>query len=97
MKVPLRIEVEERSRVTLTWDDRTTTLEASVLRQACACADCRSEPGMRRKAALVAGTTPITIDHAELKGAYAISFTFGPDLHGTGIFTWDQLRELGGN
>lgn len=59
------------------------------------CAECRSDQGMARKKAVLAGERAITIDHAELRGAYAISFTFGPDSHSTGIFTWDLLRELG--
>jgi DUF971 family protein len=91
---PDRIEVEERARVTLTWGDDTYTLDAATLRAACACADCRSDQGIVRKQAVLGGPAPVTIDGAELRGAYAISFLFGPDHHGTGIFTWDLLRAL---
>ncbi len=94
METPERIEVDDRTRVTLTWSDRTVEFEARDLRQACGCADCRSEPGKWRTAAVLGGAQPITIDHAELRGAYAINFTFGPDGHSTGIFTWDMLRGL---
>lgn len=94
MDPPSKIEIKNRSHVTLTWDNGPTRLEARALRAACACADCRSEPGIKRTAAVLGGTQPITIDHAELKGAYAISFTFGPDGHSTGIFTWELLRAL---
>jgi DUF971 family protein len=91
----LKIEVAGRSHVTLTWENEVTELEASRLRGACVCADCRSEPGMKRTAAVLAGDRPVSIERAELRGAYAINFTFGPDGHDTGIFTWDQLRDLG--
>lgn len=91
---PDRIAVEERSRVVLTWGDDTHVLDAATLRAACACAECRSDDGMIRKKAVLGGPTPITIDGAELRGAYAVSFLFGPDHHGTGIFTWGLLRAL---
>ena len=94
METPHKIEVSDRTRVTLTWSDKTVAFEARSLRQACSCADCRTEAGVKRTAALVGGPHPITIDHAELRGAYAISFTFGPDGHSTGIFTWELLRAL---
>lgn len=95
MEAPERIEVNDRARVTLTWSDSTVDFDARSLRAACRCADCRSEPGIKRTATVVGGTHPITIDHAQLEGAYAISFTFGPDGHSTGIFTWELLRSLG--
>lgn len=80
----------------LTWEDGTTSIDARTLREACACADCRSEAGMERKAQVLSGSRPVTIERAELRGAYAVNFVFGPDHHGTGIFTWDMLRSLGG-
>jgi DUF971 family protein len=36
-----------------------------------------------------------TIAEARLVGSYGINFTFSPDGHHTGIFTFDQLRALG--
>ena len=71
------------------------TFDARTLRAACSCAGCRSDPGKKQTAAVLGGPVPVTIDHAELKGAYAISFTFGPDGHSTGIFSWELLRALG--
>ncbi|MGI8513951.1 MAG: hypothetical protein ACR2NT_02210 [Acidimicrobiia bacterium] len=32
---------------------------------------------------------------SRLVGAYAVNFEFAPDSHRTGIFTFDQLRQLG--
>lgn len=95
MEAPQKIEVESGERVVLTWIDGTATIDARTLREACQCADCRSEAGTRRKSEVLSGSRPITIEGAELRGAYAINFVFGPDGHGTGIFTWDLLRRLG--
>lgn len=95
MEAPAKIEVESRSVVHLSWHDASMTLSARDLRDACVCADCRSEDGGRRKEAVLAAPERITIEGAELRGAYAINFTFGPDGHSTGIFTWDMLRSLG--
>jgi DUF971 family protein len=95
MDAPEKIEIDEGTLVTLTWADRTSRLTAHDLREACSCADCLSDRGMRMKSAVLSGATPITIEHAELRGAYAINFTFGPDGHSTGIFTWTLLSGLG--
>lgn len=95
MQQPLKIDVAARSHMILTWHDGDSRLTATALRRACVCADCRSEQGIARTAAVLAGATPVTIEGAELRGAYAINLVFGPDGHDTGIFTWDQLRELG--
>ena len=47
MDVPKRIEVEEGTRVVLTWEDDTTTeLTAAGLRAACQCATCREPSGI---------------------------------------------------
>ncbi|MFQ5967914.1 MAG: gamma-butyrobetaine hydroxylase-like domain-containing protein [Acidimicrobiia bacterium] len=35
------------------------------------------------------------IEAASMVGAYAVNFTFGPDAHRTGIFSFEQLHELG--
>jgi DUF971 family protein len=96
MKVPARIDVEGGTRVVLTWEDQTqTTITARTLRAGCLCADCRSEEGPPRIAAVLGGPVEIMIKTARLVGAYAINFEFAPDSHRTGIFTFDQLRELG--
>jgi len=98
MDVPERIEVEGGSRVLLTWaDGATSELGAAVLRGACRCATCREPEGMARTAAVLAGDEPVTIREAKLVGGYAISFVFGPDGHGTGIYPFDTLRGLGGD
>jgi ubiquinone/menaquinone biosynthesis C-methylase UbiE/DUF971 family protein len=96
MKVPARIDVEGGTRVVLTWEDNTqTTITARTLRAGCLCADCRSEAGQPRIAAVLGGQEEIIIKTARLVGAYAVNFEFAPDSHRTGIFTFDQLSDLG--
>jgi DUF971 family protein len=96
MKMPARIDVEGGTGVVLTWEDQTqTAVTARTLRAACPCADCRSEPRASRAAAILDGPVEVRIKTARLVGAYAVNFEFAPDSHRTGIFTFDQLRQLG--
>jgi DUF971 family protein len=96
MNVPARIDVEGGTRVVLTWEDQTqTAFTARALRAACPCAGCGSEAGASRAAAILGGPVEVMIKTARLVGAYAVNFEFAPDSHSTGIFTFDQLRELG--
>lgn len=96
MDVPDRIEVSDATRVVLTWDDGTATeLDATGLRAACQCATCREPAGQERTAAVLAGPESVTIEDVSLVGGYAMSFVFGPDGHGTGIYPFDVLRRLG--
>jgi ATP-binding protein involved in chromosome partitioning len=95
MEVPARIEIEDGTRVLLAWEDGSVAeLTASQLRAECRCAACREPEGAARTNAVVAGPVPITITDARLVGGYAVSFVFGPDGHGTGIFSFDLLRSL---
>ncbi len=95
MEVPARIEVEDGLTVTLTWEDGSaTSLEAELLRRACQCATCREPAGEAATAAVLDGATPVTITDASLVGAYAVTFSFAPDDHHTGIFPFDRLRTL---
>lgn len=93
--VPARIEVDAGTRVTLTWEDGTTsTFTASELRAACQCAACREPAGEEATRLVLGGVAPITIQEASLVGGYAINFVFGPDGHGTGIFPFAELAHL---
>jgi DUF971 family protein len=93
---PERIEVLEGTEVVVTWDDGTTSrLAAAGLRAACPCAGCRENPGREQTELVLAGPIPVTITDARLVGGYAISFEFSPDGHGTGIFPYEALYELG--
>lgn len=98
MNSPVRIEVEEEgTRLIVAWDDdRVDRHAASQVRNSCACADCRAEVDAAPNPALrLAAPTLTKIAGAELVGSYGIQFTFMPDGHSTGIFTFAQLRALG--
>ena len=98
MNVPERIEVEEGTRVLITWeDDEITELTARQLRRACPCAECREPDGRARIEAVLGGPAPVTISDARLVGGYALGFSFAPDGHSTGIFSFDVLRGLRGD
>ena len=94
--LPLRIEVVEGTVVTITWEDGVSTeISAAALRSACRCAVCREPAGAKATEAVLAGPVPITIAEARLVGGYAVSFVFGPDGHGTGIYPYTALRAMG--
>lgn len=96
-EVPVRIEVNGKAAVVLSWEDGTTTeLTAPRLRAACMCAACREEVGAAATAAVLAGPEPVTIEGAELVGGYAVRFTFGPDGHSTGIYPFGMLKGIAG-
>ena len=95
METPTRIQIEEGERVVLTWEERpATTISARRLRAACQCASCREPSGRAATEAVLGGDRPIRIRETHLVGAYAMNFVFEPDGHGTGIYTFDMLREL---
>lgn len=93
MDVPEKIELKDGTQLTLTWEDGTVnTFTAQELRSSCACADCRSAAEQRPSALRLVALTSIT--DVKLVGSYGVNFTFAPDGHRTGIFTFDQLRAL---
>ena len=92
--VPERIEVDGES-MTIAWSDGLIAeLAAADVRAACECAACREPSGMEATRAVLAGDRPITVTEASLVGGYAVTFTFSPDGHRTGIFTYSLLRSL---
>ena len=96
MSVPQRVEVVGGAEVMITWEDgRTDVLSAESLRGVCPCAECREPEGARRTATILAGESPVAITDVRVVGGYALSFTFAPDGHQTGIYPFDALRRLG--
>jgi DUF971 family protein len=80
--------------LSLTWSDGTTsTVAARRLRQYCPCAECVEEWSGQRTFNVETISTEMKVVEVQSVGNYALSFTFG-DLHRTGIFQWEYLREL---
>ena len=95
MPVPARIEVDGGASVTLTWDDGSMSVfTAAELRGACQCASCREPTGQEATRLVLGGAAPVTIEDTALVGGYALSFVFGPDGHGTGIYPFVELKHL---
>lgn len=96
MDVPSTIEVERRERLVITWEDGgRSVIPAADLRRACPCATCRDRAEAVGAAELPTGGAPVTIEGADLVGAYALHVLFGPDGHRTGIYPFSLLRTIG--
>ena len=92
MEVPEHIEVEAGSTLTLTWPDGSANrVAAATLRGSCECAACvRGADGPP-----LVDAAAVRIVDARVVGAYGLNFTFAPDDHHTGIYSYDRLRVLG--
>ncbi|MCZ7646751.1 MAG: DUF971 domain-containing protein [Planctomycetota bacterium] len=68
--------------------------DARKLRLACPCASCRDE--MTSQQIITEQQVPANIKVAEARpvGRYGLNLVFS-DQHGSGIFTFNYLRELG--
>ena len=92
MITPTKIDVQQGERLVIEWQDgRVDTIEATALRQACPCASCRTA----RSPLPPPNPATCRISDASLVGAYAINLVFDPDGHGTGIYSYQILREIG--
>jgi DUF971 family protein len=94
-EVPTRIRALQADQVLeLTWDDeRVTRLPYQTLRAECPCASCRNEWTGER--ILDPSTIPsdLKLEGLENIGSYAIRLAWS-DGHGSGLFTWENLRRL---
>jgi DUF971 family protein len=84
----------DQKTLALRWTDgASTTVTARRLRQYCPCAECVEEWSGKRTFDIE--TIPVEMKVIEVQpvGNYALAFTFG-DLHRTGIFKWDYLKDL---
>lgn len=88
------VEVDRDSHVWIRFvDGYEATFDLVPLRAACPCAECRG----RRQAGAPAfprpgGPSTIEVVGAELHGAWALGISWS-DGHGTGIYSWEMLRE----
>ena len=89
---PDKIDVQQGERLVIEWQDgRVDVIEATTLRVSCPCASCRTAPFP------LPPPNPETcrMSDVSLVGAYALNVVFAPDGHGTGIYSYDVLRDIG--
>ena len=90
MLEPTTIEVRGGTDLIVSWPDgRVDALPAVLLRDACACAGCRTTPPPP------ADPETCRISSIGFVGAYAVNMVFAPDAHGAGIYSFSMLRDLG--
>ncbi|MBB4266691.1 gamma-butyrobetaine hydroxylase-like domain-containing protein [Roseospira visakhapatnamensis] len=91
---PVDIAVSRADKtLTLTWADGTRhVLPAELLRVCSPSAEVQGHHPDQRQ--VVAGRRHVGIMDLEPVGRYAIRIVFD-DLHDTGIYSWDLLRDLG--
>ena len=89
-----KVDVERERGLTVVFGDGHECFFANAdLRAGCPCATCRDRRTVGEVAWPREGDDPtITILNAELVGHWGISFAWS-DGHGTGIFSFDSLRE----
>jgi DUF971 family protein len=94
---PVRLQVVEPSSLLIEWSDgRKQQYPCAELRSHCPCATCREQQRAPAQdpAASPAPTEPMRIVSMKPVGNYAYCIAFS-DGHDTGIYTLEQLRELG--
>lgn len=79
----------------VTWaDGRVDRLAYRRLRAECPCASCRNEWTGERIIQPESIPSDLRLEGMEPIGTYAVQPTWS-DGHGSGLFTWDLLRQLG--
>ena len=92
--VEIRLKSQQKA-LEIDFDDgMSVTLPAELLRVESPSAEVRGHGAGQKKA--VPGRRHVGIMSVEPVGNYAIRITFD-DLHDTGIYSWNYLRELGCN
>ncbi len=99
---PIHLDLKRDERLEIHWQDgRRCVYPITLLRSMCPCAMCKevrrgeSQPGRKPLLPILPGNyaTPIHVVTAELIGNYALRIEWS-DQHGTGIFSFQYLREL---
>jgi DUF971 family protein len=87
--------VKDRRELTVAFDDgKTFSLPAELLRVTSPSAEVQGHSEAQRKT--VGGKRNVTILSVDAVGNYAVRIGFD-DMHGTGIYSWAFLHDLGSN
>jgi DUF971 family protein len=97
---PTRLNLKKDEKLEIDWQDgRRSVYKISYLRSMCPCAQCKAlkEEQRKRKSLLriLPGNyaKPLAATKAELVGNYALRIDWS-DEHGSGIYSFDYLREI---
>jgi DUF971 family protein len=91
---PTLVKRVSPTQTDVTWNDgHFSSYPSWYLRQNCPCASCVEELTGRRK--ILEGSIPANLQRLNVEpvGNYALNFQWS-DSHGTGIYTFDYLRQL---
>lgn len=88
----LRLAADKRSLVIAFEDGASFSIQAELLRVESPSAEVQGHGPTEKKT--IPGKQDVEIIAVEPVGHYAVKLTFD-DMHDTGIFGWDYLRELG--
>ncbi len=101
---PIRLDLKRDEKLEIQWQDGLKSVyPISMLRSMCPCAMCRQAREEKAKAkqqkrtslAILSGdhSGPLAVLSAELVGGYALRLDWS-DKHGSGIYSFEYLREL---
>jgi len=99
---PVELKIVEPASLLIQWSDgRKQQYPLAELRDLCPCATCREKrkgdaqtPAMLLPVLSTAEAQPLRLVAMKPVGNYAYSIAFS-DGHDTGIYTFDQLRDMG--
>lgn len=97
---PKQIKVKDKNKLFIKWDDDSESeIGLKYLRDECPCAVCKGETVLMksyRPAKKVTNPEMYKIIDIKIVGGYAIQITW-KDLHNTGIYTYQHLKQLAGD
>ncbi len=97
---PVRLDLQRDKRLEIQWQDgKICTYSITLLRSRCPCAACktiRQESEVKKPLLQILPgnySTPLSALSAELIGNYALKIEWS-DSHGSGIYSFQYLREI---
>jgi DUF971 family protein len=95
---PSRLHLKKDEKLEIDWKDgEKAVYSLTTLRAMCPCAQCRTQREQKSRLTLLPGnySGQLTAISAEMVGNYAIRIDWSDD-HGSGIYSFDYLREISG-
>ncbi len=94
---PARLHLKKDEKLEIDWKDgRKCVYSLSLLRSMCPCAQCKATRAQKSMLTILPGNYSgnLTAVGAEMVGNYAIRIDWSDD-HGSGIYSFEYLREIG--